>query len=66
MAYAPATEDLSNGYFTTFSHVFGRNRPSVINTDDQIKKEIELLEALTDMDVANEIMKEACEADDIS
>lgn len=66
MAYAPATEDLSNRYFTTIPHVFGRNRPPVINTDAQIKTEIELLEALTDMDVANEIMKESREADEIN
>ena len=50
---------LSNQYFTTIPHAFGRNRPPTMNTDLQIKKEIELLEALTDMDVANEIMKES-------
>lgn len=66
VAYAAAIEDLSNRYFTTIPHVFGRNRPPVINSDAQIKKEIELLEALTDMDVANEIMKDAREADEIN
>ena len=61
--YAPAIEDLSNRYFTVIPHVFGRNRPPVLRTDAQLKKEIELLEALTDMDVANEIMKESKEAE---
>ncbi|KAJ5140864.1 hypothetical protein N7448_004272 [Penicillium atrosanguineum] len=64
--YATATEHLSNQYFTTIPHVFGRNRPPVINSDAQIKKEVELLEALTDMDVANEIMKVSREAEEIN
>ncbi|KAJ5232872.1 hypothetical protein N7468_005828 [Penicillium chermesinum] len=60
-----AQEDLSNRYFTTIPHVFGRNRPPILSTLAQIKKEVELLEALTDMDVANEIMKDAKEANDV-
>lgn len=52
-------ESLSNRYFTTIPHVFGRNRPPVLSSDQLIKKEVELLDALTDMDVANEIMKDS-------
>ncbi|KAH8432738.1 putative poly(ADP)-ribose polymerase PARP [Aspergillus melleus] len=63
--FAAATEDLSNQYFTVIPHVFGRHRPPVLNTDQQIKKEIELLEALTDMEVANDIMKESKDEDTI-
>ncbi|UDD55742.1 hypothetical protein AFCA_003335 [Aspergillus flavus] len=63
--YNAAAEDLSNQYFTTIPHVFGRNRPPVLNSDQHIKKEIELLEALTDMEVANGIMKESKDADTI-
>lgn len=66
VGYAPATEALSNRYFTTIPHVLGRNRPPVLNSDAQIKKEVELLEALTDMDVANEIMKDARENEKIN
>lgn len=54
-----AAEVLSNRYFTTIPHVFGRNRPPVLDHDALIKKEVELLEALTDMGVTNEIMKES-------
>lgn len=61
-----AAETLSNRYFTTIPHVFGRNRPPVLTTGAQIKKEIELLEALTDMDVANEIMTESLEVDEVN
>ncbi|KAJ6134592.1 hypothetical protein N7523_000914 [Penicillium sp. IBT 18751x] len=64
--YATVSEHLSDQYFTTIPHVFGRNRPPVINSNAQIKKEVELLEALTDMDVANEIMKDSREADEIN
>lgn len=63
--FATATEDLSNQYFTTIPHVFGRHRPPVLSTDAQIKKEIELLEALTDMEAANDIMKESKDEDTI-
>lgn len=63
IGYAPALEQLSNRYFTTIPHVFGRNRPPVLSSDAQVKKEIELLETLTDMDVANEIMTESKDAD---
>lgn len=52
-------ESLSNRYFTTIPHDFRRNRPPVLNSDQLIKKEVELLDALTDMDVANEIMKDS-------
>jgi poly [ADP-ribose] polymerase 2/3/4 len=54
-----ALEDLSNTYFSTIPHAFGRNRPPVIQDDRLMKKEIELIESLTDMQLANEIMKMA-------
>lgn len=66
VGYAPATEALSNRYFTTIPHVFGWNRPPVLDSDAHIKKEVELLEALTDMDVANEIMKDSREDEEIN
>lgn len=52
-------EDLSNRYFSTIPHAFGRNRPPVIQDDLLMKREIELIESLTDMQLANEIMKTA-------
>ncbi|GIJ85653.1 hypothetical protein Asppvi_004514 [Aspergillus pseudoviridinutans] len=61
--FQDAAQDLSNRYFTTIPHVFGRNRPPVLGTDQQIKTEVDLLEALTDMGVANEIMKESRDAE---
>ena len=61
----PAQENLSNRYFTLIPHVFGRQRPPVLVSDAMIRKEVELLEALTDMDVANEILKDSKQADEI-
>lgn len=52
-------ELLSNQYFTVIPHAFGRQRPPVLSTVQQIKREIELLETLTDMEIANEIMLDA-------
>ena len=49
-------QDLSNRYFTVIPHAFGRSRPPVLNTVEQIKREVDLLEALTDMEIANEIL----------
>ncbi|KAL4889345.1 poly polymerase [Aspergillus ambiguus] len=60
-----ATTDLSDQYFTTIPHVFGRNRPPVLNSEQHIKRELELLEALTDMEVADGIMKDSKDADTI-
>jgi len=56
---AQALEDLSNRYFSTIPHAFGRQRPPVIQDDRLMKKEIELIESLTDMQLAHEIMKTA-------
>jgi poly [ADP-ribose] polymerase 2/3/4 len=54
-----ALEDLSNTSFSTIPHSFGRSRPPVIQDDRLMKKEIELIESLTDMQLANDIMKAA-------
>ncbi|KAJ6125820.1 hypothetical protein N7471_010313 [Penicillium samsonianum] len=57
--FQQATETLSNQYFTTIPHVFGRERPPVLSTGDQAKKELDLMLTLADMYIANEIMKQA-------
>lgn len=51
---------LSNQYLSLIPHVVSRSsRPPVLSSMDVIKKEIELLEALTDMQLANDLMKNA-------
>ncbi|KAL2863670.1 putative poly(ADP)-ribose polymerase PARP [Aspergillus lucknowensis] len=66
MQLRPAMEQLSNRYFTTIPHVFGRNRPPVLDNETYIKKEVELLETLTDMEVANSILKDASKVEDVN
>ena len=54
-------EYLSNQYYSYIPHAFGRQRPPVIRTIDMLKPEIELLESLTDLKDADEILKKAKE-----
>ena len=58
-AYAEAISDLSDAFYTTIPHSFGRSRPPIINHEERLKREIALLESLTDMEIANGIMKQA-------
>lgn len=57
MPLGPAMEHLSNTYYSFIPHDFGRNRPPIISNDVMLKKEIELLESLSDMKDATDIMK---------
>ncbi|KAI1807311.1 PARP-domain-containing protein [Daldinia bambusicola] len=55
--YLAATEQLSNLYFSLIPHAFGRNKPPIIRDTTLLKKEIELLESLSDMKDASLLMK---------
>lgn len=57
MPIANAIEHLSNTYYSVIPHDFGRNRPPVIRDETMLKKEVELLESLSDMKLAADIMK---------
>ncbi|KAK3985736.1 putative poly polymerase 2 [Cladorrhinum sp. PSN332] len=57
MSFGTAVEQLSNSFYSLIPHNFGRSRPPVINTQQMLKKEIELLESLSDMKDAALIMK---------
>ena len=54
-SFQQATEDLSNSFYSLIPHAFGRNRPPVINTQDMLKREVDLLESLSDMKDASNI-----------
>ena len=58
MSASIAMKELSNAYYTAIPHNFGRRRPPIIDTDDLLKREVELLESLGDMSIAEEIMKD--------
>jgi poly [ADP-ribose] polymerase 2/3/4 len=53
---AGALEFLTSRYYTIIPHVFGRNKPPVINTIDRLKREAELIESLGEMEIATEII----------
>ncbi|KAL2356801.1 poly polymerase catalytic domain-containing protein [Cryomyces antarcticus] len=59
--YYSAVLEMSNKYYTNIPHSFGRQRPPIINNDDMLKREVELLDSLSDMSIADEIMKGAKE-----
>ncbi|KAL8980409.1 MAG: hypothetical protein Q9205_004495 [Flavoplaca limonia] len=54
-----AIEDYSNKYYSTIPHEFGRHRPPPIDNNDILRKETSMLDTLSDMEVANTIMKTA-------
>ena len=64
MPFADAVMELTNSYYTVIPHSFGRNRPPMISSDERLKKEVDLLESLSDMEIANEIMKDASVSDE--
>lgn len=59
-----AIESLSNRFLTLIPHVIPRgSRPPIIDNDELIKREMELLENLSDMKLANDIMEDAQEGE---
>lgn len=52
-----AFNDLSSQYYTIIPHDFGRNRPTSINSEAQLKAEMDLVETLGNMQISNEILK---------
>lgn len=52
-----AIEHLSNLYYSYIPHSFGRTRPPVISSDHMIKREIELMESLSELKNADDIIK---------
>ncbi|KAI4216721.1 MAG: hypothetical protein LQ349_009091, partial [Xanthoria aureola] len=57
MSQKEAIEDYSNNYYSTIPHEFGRSRPPLIDNNDILRAETSMLDTLSDMEVANTIMK---------
>jgi len=51
-----ALADLTSRYYTLIPHIFGRATPPVIKTVDRLKREAELIESLSEMEIASEII----------
>ncbi|KAF2024322.1 PARP-domain-containing protein [Setomelanomma holmii] len=54
---------LSDRYHSLIPHAFGRDRPPVIQDNDHLKREIELLESLSDMKEAAAMLKSSLKDD---
>ncbi|KAH7913845.1 hypothetical protein BJ138DRAFT_1145132 [Hygrophoropsis aurantiaca] len=59
-----ACEQLSGEYYSIIPHAFGRTRPTVINNMDLLKKELDLADALGDMEVASKLITTSISTDD--
>ena len=53
-----AFSDLSSQYYSIIPHDFGRNRPTPINSEAQLKAEMDLVETLGNMQISNAILKD--------
>jgi len=49
--------DLTSEFYTIIPHDFGRTRPPVINTKVLLKKKIEMVESLADIQIATTLLK---------
>ncbi|KAF9485628.1 PARP-domain-containing protein [Pholiota conissans] len=59
-----ACEDLSSSYYSIIPHDFGRQRPVVIDNAEFLKRELELVDALGDMEVASKLISSTVFADE--
>ena len=57
--YGEAVMAKSNSFYSMIPHNFYRNRPPVISSEVHVRKEMALLESLSDMGIANEIMEKS-------
>ncbi|KAF7306447.1 Poly [ADP-ribose] polymerase [Mycena indigotica] len=61
---AKACEHLSGRYYSIIPHDFGFSRPVSINTKQLLEKELELVDALSDMEIASKLIAENNKADE--
>ncbi|KAK5110934.1 hypothetical protein LTR62_005472 [Meristemomyces frigidus] len=52
-----AIEDQSDLYYSLIPHAFGRNKPPVIRNKEMLKQEADLLDSLSDMKEADDLVK---------
>ncbi|KAJ7596840.1 poly polymerase catalytic domain-containing protein [Mycena floridula] len=59
-----ACEDLSSKYYSIIPHDFGRSRPVVIRDKARLQKELDLVDALGDMEVASKLISSTVNEDE--
>ncbi|KAF8954823.1 poly polymerase catalytic domain-containing protein [Flammula alnicola] len=60
-----ACEHLSSAYYSIIPHDFGRQRPIVIDNSDHLKKELDLVDALGDMEIASKLISSTILSDEL-
>ncbi|KAI0757807.1 poly polymerase catalytic domain-containing protein [Daedaleopsis nitida] len=61
--FRKAAEGLTSRYYSIIPHVFGRGRPVVIDNLERLKKELDLVDALGNMEVASKLIASATPRD---
>ena len=56
-------ETLSDAFYTVIPHNFGRNRPTALDSLDLVKQKIDMLDVLSDIEKAQELLKTKAAAD---
>ncbi|KAK7029695.1 hypothetical protein VNI00_014393 [Paramarasmius palmivorus] len=59
-----ACEELTNLYYSIIPHDFGRSRPIVIDNSELLKRELDLVDALGEMEIASQLMSSIEEKED--
>ncbi|KAF8887759.1 PARP-domain-containing protein [Infundibulicybe gibba] len=62
--FRAAVEQLSGHYYSIIPHDFGRQRPVVIDNAVRLKSELELVDALGDMEIASKLISSSILTDD--
>lgn len=63
--FQAACEQLTSYYYSIIPHDFGRQKGHVIRTADVLKRELELVDALGDMEVASKLISSTIHTDDL-
>ncbi|KAH8101624.1 poly polymerase catalytic domain-containing protein [Cristinia sonorae] len=62
--FRKAVEELTGRYYSIIPHVFGRNRPTIIDGMDTLKRELDLVDALGEMEVASKLIAANVDSDE--
>ncbi|KAG1749621.1 poly polymerase catalytic domain-containing protein [Suillus paluster] len=62
--FRTACETLTSEYYSIIPHAFGRNRPTVIGDQELLKRELNLVDALGDMEIAHKLITATINVDD--
>ncbi|KAG0699742.1 poly polymerase catalytic domain-containing protein [Suillus ampliporus] len=62
--FCTACETFTSEYYSIIPHAFGRNRPIVIDDQERLRKELNLVDALGEMEVAHKLLTASINVDE--